>query len=476
MGRPFSSQPPKTPRLKIGAGRPEVVGAELRPVKDLGLWSPIEAARRWSRETPPETIRCSTSPCHPRPVQPWWIYENMVMASPNAAAGDTVLVQDEVGYVLGWGVYNPASRLRVRIFSRQPDLAFPLSADYGYEALKRAWNRRQAIPGCLAPVSSEYAWTLGRSAFRLVFSEADFLPGMVVDVFGSGAVFQLGSLASEKVVSGVLRALADYLPWVQRCVIRRNGAVRELEGLEILEHPEVLVKGAGGEWLADSGGWDGQASVILADGTASEADLVQGQKTGLFLDQQFNRRCLKGRVEGFDLLDMHCHQGGWALAGLLYGASSAVAVDASATAVGLAKRAARLAGNQPFGTRLVVEVGDDLEWMAQAVRDQRRFHGVILDPPSLAKSGRHLDGALRMHQSLARRALELLRPGGFLVHCCCSQVVSREALEFAVAKAAAKLGKTLILEERLQQPPDHPLLSGHSESEYLKGGLWRLIP
>lgn len=413
----------------------------------------------------------STQPCTPRPPQPWWIYENMVTAlipapgkrSTDWPAGTTVEVRDQHSSTRGWAVYNPHSRIRARVFARGPETVIWDGAT-ACRLLEEAYARRQSGPGLLPRDPATMGW-------RLAFGEADFLPGLILDVLGPVLVVQVNSAAAEAVAEEVARHGARLLGTIRRVILRRDTAARELEGLGVMDGAQELE----GPGLEPGPADPGPVAVGMDGGFELLADGVCGQKTGLFLDQRLNRQLLAPYVADQDVLDMHCHVGGWALAAVAAGARSALGVDASEAAVDLARRAAALPANQPFGARARFEQADDLEWLRTAASRASRFGVVVLDPPALAKAARHSAGALRTHHQLARQALRLLGPGGILVHCCCSQVITPDQLEEAITQAAAREGAQLHILHRLAQPGDHPVLAGHPATSYLKGFILRRI-
>jgi 23S rRNA (cytosine1962-C5)-methyltransferase len=311
----------------------------------------------------------------------------------------------------------------------------------------------------------------GTMGWRLVHAEADFLPGLVLDVLGPVLVAQVNTAAAELVADEVVRHAARRLGTISQILVRRDSPAREGEGLPVLTEVERIA--VPDSQVPSPLGADGPWPVVLDGGSVLLADGVGGQKTGLFLDQRLNRQLVAPLARGTRVLDMHCHVGGWSLALLRAGARSAHGVDSSARAVELARASAALKANEPYGSQATFEQGDDLEWLRRAAQRGDRYDLIVLDPPALAKAARHVPGALRMHGSLARHALRLLSPGGVLVQACCSQAIRMEQLEDAILQAAAREGVALHLLHRLSQPPDHPILAGHPASEYLKGVVLR---
>lgn len=365
---------------------------------------------------------------------PVWIYDSTILETHGVPVdGETVAVLSRSGKFLGSAIYNSSSKIRARLFSYER-VAF--DSDYIERALIGAWNRRRI----------HFAI---EDSFRLAYSEADGLPGLVVDKLGQVVVVQPLTLAIDKrldVVVQTLRAL--FAP--AGIVIRRDAPVRSKEGLPVLDS-EVL-------------GEVPRPLAVELDGVTYFCDPVHGQKTGLYLDQRFNRRLLAPWVSGKRVLDLYCHVGGWSLSAARHGAAQVIGVDAAAPAVELARLAARHGG---FASVEFV-VADVFDWLSAQDHRKELFDIVICDPPAFAKSHRHLEEAQRAYLSLNYRAMKLVAPGGLLVTCSCSQHLDEQLFSLILETAARNARLRFLRLARGGQPPDHPVLLGFPESDYLK--------
>ncbi|MCX7625480.1 MAG: class I SAM-dependent rRNA methyltransferase [Candidatus Sumerlaeaceae bacterium] len=365
---------------------------------------------------------------------PVWIYDTLVeQIYGNVADGETVAIFSKAGKFLGSAVYNSHSKIRARLFSY--DLR-EFDDDYIEHAIIAAWNRRRMH----YPI---------KESFRVVYSEADALPGLIVDKLADVLVIQFLTLAVERHADCIVRTLkALFSP--AAVVIRRDAPMRAREGLEVSE-AEVL----------------GNVSLPLAvelDGVTYLCDPIHGQKTGLYLDQRFNRRLLAPYARGKSVLDLFCHVGGWALAAAKAGAASVLGVDSASPALELARQAAADYG----WTNVEFVESDVFDFLEQKRQESATYDVIICDPPAFAKSQRHLPEAERAYLSLNYRAMKLLPVAGILVTCSCSQHLSEEQFILILETAARNARIRFQLIERGGQPPDHPELLGLPESRYLK--------
>jgi 23S rRNA (cytosine1962-C5)-methyltransferase len=365
-----------------------------------------------------------------------WIFSNEIGALEGEVGdGDAVQVRAAGGDLLGSAFYNGKSLIAARILTRQTEDID--SADFFLQRLTAARDYRRAL---LREVE----------AMRLVHGEADLLPGLVVDLYGDIVSVQFLALGMERRRPQVLSALQQLLR--PRCIVARNDvAVRELEGL-----PQLI------EVLA---GEPPQRTIISENGLRFYVDVLQGQKTGHFLDQRDNHRALQGRVEGRRVLDLFCYSGSWSQHAARYGAKSVLGVDISAGAVALAQENAALNGQEQVCT---FQKADVFVLLRQLQQEGQTFGTIILDPPAFVKSRRKLPEALKGYLTINRRALELLEPGGILVSCSCSHHLDRETFLELLRQAGRQAGRTLRLLEMRGQAPDHPVLLTCPETEYLK--------
>jgi 23S rRNA (cytosine1962-C5)-methyltransferase len=380
-----------------------------------------------------------------------WIYDNEIAGlEGDPSPGAEVEVLDSRRRSLGSAFYNPKSRIRARIYSRIPRAA---DEDFFAEAIGRAldWRKRFFDPD--------------RQSLRLVFGEADGLPGLIVDSFvgeaeGDGAGASSGSgrwLSAQFLSLGVdarknviLKALARVFP-ADGIVERSDAPVRALEGLALCVG--VL-----------SGSVPGSA-LIEENGLRFGLDMIGGQKTGWFLDQRSNRAAAARYAKGRRVLDAFCNAGGFGLACAAAGAGSILAVDSSADAV--ASVSANAARNG-FGHLVEAREANAFDLLHSLERERQKFGLIILDPPAFAKNRASVEGAKRGYKELNLRALKLLESGGVLVTCSCSHWFGSELFARMLEEAAEDSGRrTRIIEERTQDL-DHPIVSGYGESRYLK--------
>jgi 23S rRNA (cytosine1962-C5)-methyltransferase len=370
-----------------------------------------------------------------------WVYRTEVAGVEGQfAPGDVVGVVDHRGRFVARGFCNPASMLFVRVLTESPEER--LDAAFFRRRLDAAWAYRRRV---LADADL--------NCCRVVFSESDLLPGLVVDRFGPVVVLQALSLGMERLKADVVADLVDLL--APEAVYERDDApVRALEG---------LAEARGTLW--------GQlpAEVWVREGGVDlRVDVEAGQKTGHFLDQRFNRLALGAALRarsGAEVLDAFCHTGGFGLQALAAGAASAVFLDVSSEAVTASLANAARNG---WGQRAEGVTANAFDQLRQWRRDGRQFDVIVLDPPAFAKNRQALDGAYRGYKEINLSALRLLRRDGLLVTSSCSQPVSGDMFLQMLADAAGDAGRAVRVIERRGPAPDHPGLLGADETVYLK--------
>lgn len=366
-----------------------------------------------------------------------WVYRTEVngVAGEDFEPGDVVRVVDARGQVVGKGFINPRSMILVRLLTDDPDE--PVDEDLLVRRLLRAWDFRRRV---LEDTGS----------CRVVFAEADLLPGLIVDKYEDVLVVQMLALGIERWRPVLLRALDEL--FMPLGIYERNDVpLREREGMP---RRAGFIKGP----------FDPRVR-IRENGIPLWVDVARGQKTGHFLDQRENRAALRPYARGARVLDAFCHTGGFAVHAAVYGAAWVDAVDSSAEALELARANAELAG---VAERVRLHRADAFEFLRARAAAGERYDLVILDPPAFAKSRRALDGAYRGYKEINLQAMRLLVPGGILVTCSCSSPVTFSMFEQVLADAAADAGRRLRLVERRGQARDHPVAWGHAESGYLK--------
>ena len=371
-----------------------------------------------------------------------WIYENeLAWADDTCRNGDIVAVLDHKGRFAAYGFFNALSKITVRILSLDEAAVFDRA--FFERRIRAAWDFRRAMG-------------FG-SACRVVFGESDGLPGLTVDKFGDYLSFQIVSLGMERRKQELIGILAEL--FAPKGIYERDDlAVREREGM-------AQVSGCVYGSVPDRAEIREHDAIMLVD-------IPHGQKTGHFLDQQENRGRIAPYVKHETVLDLCCCTGGFSVHAALYGAQSVEAVDISASALALTMENARRNG---VGDRITVTEANVFD-LARAYADEGRQYGcVICDPPAFAKSRRAMDAAWRGYKELNLRAIRMIRPGGFLVSCSCSQPMTPELFLQMLREAAADAGRGVRLLEALLQSRDHPACLGAEQSLYLKGYILQVI-
>jgi 23S rRNA (cytosine1962-C5)-methyltransferase len=371
-----------------------------------------------------------------------WVFANEVESAEGAySAGDIVEVRDRRNGFVGLGYINPESAILVRILTRddrEVDEAFIR------ERVGSAVDYRKALFGLAGSIAES------PGGFRLVHSEADFLPGLIVDVFAGYVSLQTLTLGIDRWKETIVEALRDFVS--PKGVYERNDApVRELEGLSrkagyIGEPFDPLVE-------------------IDENGVRMLVDVQKGQKTGYFLDQSDNRLRLRALAPSKDVLDAFSYSGGFGLSAAYAGARSVLCVDASDAALDLARASA---GRNGLSDRVSCRAANVFDLLREYERDGTRFDAVVLDPPAFARSRRMLEKALAGYKEINLRAMKVLREGGFLCTSSCSQHVTATEFDAILEEAAFDSRKSLRILERRGQRADHPILAGVPETDYLK--------
>jgi len=363
-----------------------------------------------------------------------WVFSNEVGTTDGPVEpGDVVAVVDAKGRRLGTGLASPQSLIFVRLFSRRDE---DMTRDFLVRRIIDARSYR------------ERRWP-GETSYRAVYGESDLLPGLIVDRYGEVLVVQSMTAGIERRLDEICEILDEiYEP---RAIVLRNDApMRRREGLPL-------------EKRVHKGQIDGPIE-IEQDERAFLVDVIDGQKTGFFLDQRENRRATAPLARDEDVLDCCCYTGAWSVCAAGAGAKSVTGVDSSSAALGLAtENAAR----NNLAERVQFVRGDMFNELARLGRGRRRFGLIILDPPSLARSRRDVREALKAVRALNRLALRLLRPHGHLVTCSCSHVIERDAFLHAVTVGAGEAGRVARILEVRGQGADHPVLLGLPETDYL---------
>lgn len=367
-----------------------------------------------------------------------WIFSNEIaQRDPALANGGEAAVFNDKGEFLGSALYSAHALIAARIYSRA-------SVRFDGEFIRRA------IAGALALRSGTSAAT---GTGRVLFGDADFLPGIVADRYGDVLAVQLLTVGADQRRDMILDALEATLR--PRAIVERSDApVRAYEGLE----PAVGLR---------RGSLDGPVAVTI-HGVTFHADLLGGQKTGLFLDQADNWPLTHPYAKGARVLDLFCHVGGWGLSALAAGAASVTSVDESQPALDELRAAAVRSGLAADAVTTVCR--DAFEWLRGT---QDTFDVIVCDPPAFAKNRKQAADALRGYRDVNRLAMKRLRPGGLYVACSCSHHVGREDFTEMLRLAARDAGRQFRVLPNGGQPHDHAPLLALPETEYLKVSLLR---
>ena len=370
-----------------------------------------------------------------------WVYSTEVLKTfGDPQDGGLVSLKDGRDRMLGTAIFNSRSQIVARRFSRQRQ---DLDLDFFKRriSIARQFRKRHGLPEHLG---------------RLIWSESDGLPGVVVDRYGEDLVLQTLTLAMDQRKALLVEALVD--AFQPRSIIERNDApIRRAEGMELLTG--VLY-----------GPEPGPGS-INTDGLTFGVDLLQGQKTGFYLDQLSNYRSVAAHAAGKRVLDCFTNQGAFALSCAKAGATEVTALDISGPAIEQVRFNA--AANGLSVNAIECNVFDFLKEKEDA---QATYDLIILDPPSFTKSKGRVHDALRGYKEIHLRALKLLNPDGLLATFCCSHHMSQELFQGVINDAAVDAKKTLRHLQNFTQGLDHPVISTIPESSYLKGALYELVP
>ena len=358
---------------------------------------------------------------------------------------------------LGTGFWNAGSKIRVRIVSKNANDSF----DEAFWERKLRWSLqyRRSVMG-----ETDF------QCCRLIFGEADAFPGWTVDRFGDVLVTQVLSLGIEKrkdlLYRLLLRLLREEFGQEIRVLYERNDvAIRTLEGME--QYTGFYE----GEGLLTS--TDGLTEIV-ENGVRYEVDYINGQKTGFFLDQKYNRRAIRTLAEGKRVLDCFTHTGSFALNAAQAGAAHVTAVDISSDALELARRNAERNG---LSAHMDFVCADVFEYLTQAAKSKSAFDYdfVILDPPAFTKSRDTLRQAIKGYREINRRAMQLMKRGSYLATCSCSHFMTDTYFKQMLHNAAEDAGVSLRQIEARQQGPDHPILWNVPETDYLGFYIFQIV-
>ncbi len=376
-----------------------------------------------------------------------WVYDNEIASvAGEFEDGDIVEVRDFDGYCMGCGYINRKSKITLRMLSRKKDAV--IDESFMERRVRDAWEYRRQ--------------TIDTSSCRLIFGEADFLPGIVVDKFADVLVVESLALGIDRwkgvIVEALKKVLAEDGIHIRGVYERSDAKVRLQEGME-------RVKGFIGE------AFDTKVEIV-ENGVRYMVDVEDGQKTGFFLDQKNNRAAVGRLCKGKKVLDCFTHTGSFALNAGMAGAESVLGVDASQLAVEQARENARLNGLEE---RVRFECADVFELLPRLERQGERYDVVILDPPAFTKSRNSVKNAAKGYREINLRGMRLVRDGGFLATCSCSHFMEPELFAKTIREAAAGAHRRLRQVEFRTQGPDHPILWAADQSYYLKFYVFQVI-
>ena len=376
-----------------------------------------------------------------------WIFDNEIATIVGTFHnGDVVLVHDYDGYPMGKGFINQNSKIRIRLLTRKEDVEFDDS--FWRERLTNAWEYRKK--------------TVDTSSCRMIFGEADFVPGMVIDKFSDVLVVQSLALGIDRYKETIVQILKEILLadgiTIRGVYERSDAKVRKQEGME-------QVKGfLGAEFDTDV--------EIIENGVRYIVDVKDGQKTGFFLDQKYNRLAVQKLCKDAKVLDCFTHTGSFALNAGIAGAKEVTGVDASQLAVDQATENARLNGLEKT-VKFICE--DVFELLPELEKKGEKYDLVILDPPAFTKSRTSIKNATKGYREINLRGMKLVKNGGYLATCSCSHFMSYELFTQTINQAAQNVHKRLRQVEFRTQAPDHPILWAADESYYLKFYIFQVI-
>ena len=364
-----------------------------------------------------------------------WIYASEVVCIKGAFEdGDVLAVRDHKGRFLGRAYVNRRSEIVARMLTDRK------------EAIDEGFFRRRIE----AAIAYRKVVVHDTDAYRVIFSEGDFMPGLIVDRYGPYLVVQFLTLGMEKHKETIIQCLDDLLR-PEGIYERSDAIVRQYEGLPL---SKGFLKGS----------FDTQ--VHIREHTFEFAtDIAHGQKTGLFLDQRENRYAIRELISDGKVLDCFCYHGGFAIHAAGFGASEVVGIDLSEEATAAAHRNAEL---NSVSERCRFEVGNVFDRLRVYEETHTRFDLVILDPPSFTKSRDAVGSAIRGYKEINLRAMKILTSGGYLVTCSCSYHVTERMFRNVILEAAKDVRRKIRLVERRTQARDHPVLWAAPETQYLK--------
>ena len=364
-----------------------------------------------------------------------WVFSNEIASTRGTPqTGEVVELLRHDQKFLGLGFYHPHSLIAFRFLTPGQE---EIEARFFEQRIQQALALRQKL----------YP---GEETFRLVHGESDFLPGLIIDKFNEYLSMQILSAGMEKLAEIICDVL-ETMFHPKAIVARNDVAIRALE--ELPQEKKVL---------------RGNASItIIDDGVKFEVDVLNGQKTGFFLDQRENRKAIRRYASGGNVLDCYCNEGGFALHAAAARAASVCGVDISESAIAKAR-----VNNRLNSAAVDFTVGDVQDVLKSLAEGRKKFDMVILDPPSFTKSKKNIAAALQGYKDINTSALRLIQPGGFLATASCSHHITEEGFLSALEQASVKAKRSIQLLEFSGAAPDHPVIPAMPETKYLKFAIF----
>ena len=376
-----------------------------------------------------------------------WIFDNEIdTITGRFKNGEVVTVHDFDGYPMGKGFINQNSKIRIRMMTRKPDQE--IDEAFLKMRVKNAWEYRKTI--------------VDTSSCRIIFGEADFLPGLVIDKYEDVLVVECLALGMEQFKEIIVNFLKEILA---EDGIKIRGVYERSDANERTKEGLSKVKG----FIGDA--FDTNVEIV-ENGVHYMVDVANGQKTGFFLDQKYNRLAMQRICKGKKVLDCFTHMGTFALNAGIAGAADVTGLDISEYAVSQAEANARLNHLENTVHFRQANVLDELPKLAQAVE---KYDVVILDPPAFTKSREATKNAIKGYREINMKGLKLVKDGGYLATCSCSHFMTQELLAKTVKEAAKATHKRLRQVEFRTQAPDHPILWAADESYYLKFFIFQVV-
>ena len=376
-----------------------------------------------------------------------WIFDNEIdTITGRFKNGEVVTVHDFDGYPMGKGFINQNSKIRIRMMTRKPDQE--IDESFLKMRVKNAWEYRKT--------------TVDTSSCRIIFGEADFLPGLVIDKYEDVLVVECLALGMEQFKEIIVNFLKEILA---EDGIKIRGVYERSDANERTKEGLSKMKG----FIGDA--FDTNVEIV-ENGVHYMVDVANGQKTGFFLDQKYNRLAMQRICKGKKVLDCFTHMGTFALNAGIAGAADVTGLDISEYAVSQAEANARLNHLESTVHFRQANVLDELPKLAQA---GEKYDVVILDPPAFTKSREATKNAIKGYREINMKGLKLVKDGGYLATCSCSHFMTQELLAKTVKEAAKATHKRLRQVEFRTQAPDHPILWAADESYYLKFFIFQVV-